>query len=118
MSEFDDIIKRELEEESSEIDELLASDDGLPDIAVAKFKSNIRRWMWAMVTGLLLWASYNFYVATTVDERLFWGVWFIIGVMVLITLKQWRWMEINRSSMMREIKRFELTAVSLKKYVD
>jgi len=120
-NDLTDRIKAELEKETSEIDELLASEGGLPDMVSAAMKGTMRRWVWfagivtLIVTGLFIWAGYNFYHAATMDDRLFWGVWFIVGVVGQVTLKQWQWMEMNRSSMMREIKRLELALVSLKK---
>lgn len=119
MNNIDDLIKHELEKETSEVDELLAREGGLPDMVAAAFKGSLRRWVWLMgfvtlvFTGLLVWTGYEFYMATTVDDRVFWGVWFIVNLVVQSSLKKWSWMEMNRASTMREIKRLELAIVSL-----
>lgn len=118
-NDLTDRIMRELEKETSEIDELLASRQGLPDLVSAALTGSMRRWVWAVgfatliVSGLFIWAGVNFYQAETLDDRLFWAVWFILGVLAQVTLKQWQWMEMNRSHMMREIKRLELAVVAL-----
>tara|TARA_R110002096_G_scaffold33980_10_gene97477 strand:+ start:301 stop:678 length:378 start_codon:yes stop_codon:yes gene_type:complete len=123
MNDIDDLIKQELEKETSEIDDLLAREGGLPDMVAGAFKGSMRRWMWLMsvvtlaFTGLLLWSGYNFYVASAIDDRIFWGVWFIIMLIVQSSLKKWSWMEMNRASTMREIKRLELAIVSLTRQI-
>ncbi|MEX0297832.1 MAG: DUF6768 family protein [Kordiimonas sp.] len=121
MNDIDDLIKRELEKETSEIDELMVREGGLPDMVSAAFKGSMRRWVWLMsvvtlvFTALLVWCGYEFYIAQSVDDRVFWGVWFIVTAIVQTSLKKWSWMEMNRSSTMREVKRLELAIVSLKR---
>lgn len=123
MSDIDDLIKQELQKETAEIDDLLTREDGLPDMLAGAFKGSMRRWMWLMsivtlaFTGLLFWCGYNFYVAVTADDRIFWGVWFIFMAIVQSSLKKWSWMEMNRASTMREIKRLELAIVSLTRQI-
>ena len=120
-NDLTDRIKAELEMESSEIDELLAKEGGIPDLVSAALRGSMRRWVWIagivtlIVTGLFIWAGFNFYHAQTVDDRLFWGVWFILGVVAQVALKQWQWAEMNRSHLMREVKRLEPAIASLVK---
>lgn len=119
MSEFDDMIKRELEKEATGIDELLAADGGLPDMVAASFKGSMRRWVWFAwvimfaLTGLLIWTGYEFFVAATVDQRVLWGVCVLAVISMLGRLKMWNLMEMNRASTMREIKRLELAVAVL-----
>lgn len=119
MSEFDDMIKRELEKEATGIDELLAADGGLPDMVAASFKGSMRRWVWFAwvimfaLTGLLIWTGYEFFVAATVDQRVLWGVCVLAVISMLGRLKMWNLMEMNRASTMREIKRLELAVAAL-----
>jgi len=121
MTDLDTLIRQELEKETTEIDELLAKEGGLPDMVSAAWRGSMRRWVWItsvvtlVVTGLFIWCGYNFYVAPDLDGRVFWGVWFIVGVGAQVALKQWQWMEMNRASLMREVKRLELAIVSLKR---
>ncbi|WP_262690248.1 DUF6768 family protein [Kordiimonas aestuarii] len=119
MNNLDERIREELERETDEIDELLASEDGLPDMVAAAFTGGLRRWMWLtgfitlVVTGFMVWCGYRFYVAAGLDDRVFWGIWFIVTLNAQVALKQWQWLEMNRSSMMREIKRLELVVAKL-----
>ena len=120
MNDFFDRLKKELEKENANIDELFAEKGGLPDMVGAAFKGRMRRWLWfaapivIAVSGLMLWCGYQFYMATTVDDRIFWGVWLLVTLIVQTSMKKWSWMEMNRASTMREIKRLELAIASLK----
>ncbi len=119
MSQLDEKIRQELENETAVIDELLASEGGLPDMVAAAFKGGMRRWIWLtsiitlIATVLMFWTGYEFYMAELVDDRIFWGIWFIASAMAQIALKTWQWMEMNRANLMREIKRLELAVATL-----
>lgn len=119
MSQLDEKIRQELENETAVIDELLASEGGLPDMVAAAFKGGMRRWIWLtsiitlIATVLMFWTGYEFYMAELVDHRIFWGIWFIASAMAQIALKTWQWMEMNRANLMREIKRLELAVATL-----
>ncbi|SDE20572.1 DUF6768 family protein [Kordiimonas lacus] len=122
MSKFDDMIKDELAKEAKGIDELLTSEGGLPDMVAAAFKGSMRRWVWLiggvtlLVTAVMLWCGYNFFTADAANQT-FWGFCTLISVAAQVALKQWSWMEMNRASMMREIKRLELAVAALARKV-
>lgn len=119
MSDLDKRIKAELDKDTAAIDELLASDGGMPDMVAAAFKGSMRRWVWVttivtlLTFGLMVWCGFKFYNAPSVDERMFWGVWFMVSGIAQMALKQWQWMEMNRASLMREMKRLELAVATL-----
>lgn len=119
MSKLDERIQKELAEETSAIDELLADEGGMPDMVAAALKGSMRRWIWLtglftlIFTGLMFWSGYEFFTATTSDDRVFWGICMLGAAMPQIALKQWQWMEMNRANLMREIKRLELAVAAL-----
>ncbi|WP_262695913.1 DUF6768 family protein [Kordiimonas aquimaris] len=120
MSDIDSRIKAELEKDTAAIDALLEGDDGgMPDMVAAAFKGSMRRWVWVtsvvtvIATAVMVWCGFEFYSAENSDMRIFWGVWFIASAMAQVALKQWQWMEMNRASLMREIKRLELAVAVL-----
>jgi len=119
MTELDNRIKEELERETSEIDELLAREGGLPDMVSAAWHGGLRRWIWLTaiillpITAVMVWSGYEFFTAETTDDRIFWGFCLLISMAPQVALKQWQWMEMNRSSMMREIKRLEIAVAEL-----
>lgn len=119
MSNLDERIQKELAAETSAIDELLADEGGMPEMVSAALKGSMRRWIWLtglftlIFTVLMFWCGYEFFTATTGDDRIFWGVCMLAAAMPQIALKQWQWMEMNRANLMREIKRLELAVAAL-----
>ncbi len=119
MANLDEMIKEELEKETSEIDDLLAREGGLPDMVAAAWKGSMRRWVWVtgifvfLITGVLFWCGYEFFTAPTADDRLFWGFCTLFALAPQVALKEWQWMEMNRASMMREVKRLEIAVAHL-----
>lgn len=116
---IDERVKHELEHEAKIIDDILNDKQGIIDLAAGTFKSGLGKWMALVtviiliVTGFMVWTGYKFFIAETLDGRIFWGVWFIITVISQVAMKQWTWMEMNRSSLLREIKRVEIEIVKL-----
>jgi len=121
MTSLDDKIKAELEKETSEIDALLAKEGGMPDMVSAAWHGSMRRWIWITgffllpLTAVMFWCGYEFFVAETSDDRIFWGFCMVISLIPQAALKQWQWMEMNRASLMREVKRLELAVAALSK---
>lgn len=116
---FDEKVKHELEDEAKIIDDILNDKQGILDLAAGTFKNGLGKWMALIsviiliVTGFMFWTGYHFFIAANLDDRLFWGVWFIVTVCVQVAMKQWTWMEMNRSSVLREVKRVEIEIAKL-----
>jgi len=116
---IDEKIKRELEQDNSDFDAILIDDEGLFERASGIFKGGMKRWMivislfMIIIGSLAVWAGYRFYVANEMKEQIFWGVCFILGIMVQGFAKQFVIEEANRISIMREIKRVEISVVKL-----
>ncbi len=116
---IDEQIKKELESEAAQIDSILAQQDkGLSSMLVSGFKGSMRRWfiliniVTVIISIALLYCGYQFFTAMP-DTQLFWGVLFITSLQLQISLKQWLSNEMNRSSLVREIKRIELAVADL-----
>ena len=116
---IDDKIKAELENEANELDKILVDDQGLFDIVKGSYKGGMARWMILiniviiLVSGVMLWTGYQFFTADNIEGYTFWGVCFLLSAIAQIAMKQWVWMEMSRSSLMREIKRIELSVEKL-----
>ncbi|WP_237132320.1 DUF6768 family protein [Pseudohongiella sp. O18] len=116
---LDNRIKNELESDAAEIDKAMAEKEGLIQFAASPFKGGLRHWMVvayvaiAVLTVVLIWCGYRFFMAESVDQRVFWGVWFVMTVNAQGMLKLWSWMEMNRNSVIREIKRLEIAVGKL-----
>lgn len=121
---IDDRIKQELESEAEEIDQILNEKQGMLEMASGVFKSGLRRWVFIVgvctliVSGFMVWAAYEFFMATNIDERVFAGVCLVVTLCMQVALKQWTWMEMNRTSLLREIKRLEISVVKLSSKLD
>ncbi len=122
MTSIDERIKAALEQDTKELDTMLANEGGLPEMISASFKGGLRRWMllvWPItliVTGFMVWSIYNFF--TSGEAHIYWGFCSVGLLMMQIALKQWSWMEMNGASMSREIKRLELVIAGLSAKLD
>lgn len=116
---IDDRIQRELEQEAKDIDSLLAEEPGLVGLGMDAFRGGLRCWVILitviifLVSAIMVWCGYRFYVAPGVDERIFWGVWLIVSLIVQVGMKQWTWMEARRVTTLREVKRVEVAVERL-----
>jgi hypothetical protein len=63
--------------------------------------------------GLTVWCGYEFFTAASVDDRVFWGVLAVVGFHGVSMLKMWFFMEMNRHSVTRELKRVEIALARL-----
>lgn len=112
--DIDQRIKRELESESAEIDRILADEKSLFGMLARVYRGGLRRWVILVtlvgifLTAFIVWSAYRFFTAPATDELVFWGVIFLVGLQALGAMKLWIFMEMNRSSIIRETKRLEL----------
>jgi len=71
-------------------------------------------WFWAFVAAVLMFVgAYMFFKAETESAKMAWGFGSVFGMMMNGMLKMWYWMEMNRASILREIKRVELQIARL-----
>ncbi|MCP3960876.1 MAG: hypothetical protein GY719_23775 [bacterium] len=61
----------------------------------------------------LIYCGWRFYHAPEVREMLLWGVGIFYTGAAIMAMKLWAWMEIQRNSLTREIKRVELQLAHL-----
>lgn len=116
---IDDRIQKELMNEASDIDDLLVDRQGIVGLGMDAFRGGLRRWVVlitviiVLVSALMVWCGYRFYIAQTVDDRVFWGVWLVVSLIAQVGFKQWTWMEARRVAMLREVKRVEIAVERL-----
>jgi len=116
---IDDKIIKELSDDAAEIDRILAKkDESLFSMLESSFKGSMRRWfilinvIIIMNTVALVWCMYQFFTVST-DIQTFWGILFIASLQFQIAAKQWVSNEMNRGSLVRELKRVELAIAEL-----
>ena len=117
---IDDKITQALKEESAQVDQLLAQDNnGLFGMLFATWRGGMSRWVLLVnvfvlfASILLVWAGYQFWIAEIVKNQVFWGVIFLATLQVQGSLKMWLFMEMNRMSTIREVKRVEIAVARL-----
>ncbi len=66
-----------------------------------------------LFTGLFGGSIIRFLAATEVRDQIMWAALGVLAVVVIGLLKTWFWMEMNRITIMREIKRIELQVARL-----
>jgi len=116
---IDERIRSVLEDRGSEVDELKLEEKSLFGMLFRVFTGGLARWAaFAMVLtfaifGLTIWCSYEFFTAATVDDRVFWGVLALAAFHAMSMFKLWFFMEMNRHSVTREVKRVEVVLARL-----
>lgn len=112
---IDKKIKEELESEAANIDQVLMHQEGIFAMLINAYKGALGGWLILVsiitlaVSGIMVWAGYKFFfVELILEQKLHWGVVLIISLVAQISLKMWTFMEVNRMSTLRELKRVEL----------
>ena len=122
---IDERIRQELLDDTDVIEELMKDQQGL----FARFGDTYRAGGMSgfmimvtivifVVSGFMIWSAYEFMSAERLEDRVFWGVWFIILLNAQGAMKLWTWMESNRNSVIRELKRVEVELFRLKTRID
>ena len=111
---LDEKISKLLKEEAGRVDALMMEEKGIFHMLAASFKGGNRFWVGLVyavgfiVALAMVWCGYRFWIAETLQQQVFWGVSLLAAIQVQISLKMWGFMEMNRISLMREIKRIEI----------
>ncbi len=117
-AEVDRLIRAALEAEGIEGLELVA-EPSLPEMVTELFSGRLR-WIGGVFMVMILvffivtvWCGLRFLNATEVPNMIRWGAGFFFGLAAVLGGKIWYWMEIERLTMTREIKRVELMVAHL-----
>lgn len=116
---LDEQIKQSLQQEAQQLDAILAQQPGIFGMINNSYRGALRVWLiiasiaGVIATGLLIWCGYEFIMAELVIDKIHWGIWFIVSLFIQAMLKLWFFMEMNRNSTVREIKRLELAVERL-----
>ena len=120
MSDFDDTLKHALTDEREQLDELVAqSQPGLIELLLGAFRGqSILMNIMFMVPGLVftvlaVLSIFWFFDAQTVRDQIMFATIFVTCNAIVMTLKIWFWMVMNRNATTREIKRLEIQVAEL-----
>ena len=116
---LDDKIKEALQMDAKEVEMVLSKEDGLFSQLFGLFRGSMMIWnifglVLAVVTAVFMfWSGYHFFISESLDERIFWGVLLLAFWTGTMGIKIWFWLEMNRNSTSREIKRLEIAVAQL-----
>ena len=117
---IDQKIKQVLDRESAQIDEMMLDEKGIFGMMGASMKGGNRYWLIVVyIVGFacalaMAWTAYHFWIAESEKQMIFYGFCFLTAMLAQLGLKLWGFMEMNRTSMVREIKRVELQIARLR----
>lgn len=123
MTNIDDEIRAVLSADEMDELETLTGEQGLFDMIGESFRSKMRYWivfLWIYTLAAFagaVWSGFRFYEATDPKEMAVWGGLCVVLVLVVALAKIWYWMEVNKNTVVRELKRVELQIAFLAKSV-
>lgn len=113
MASIDERIKAELENSEGDFATEFTDTKGLNDMVWDAYKSGPRRWLtftgvaMCLLSVVLVYLLVKFVGADVAVDKVYWGVWSVLTLMVILGLELWSWMQVNRFATMREIKQME-----------
>ena len=117
---IDDLIKQALSEEESDILERL-DEQSIFEQMMSTFQGKMK-WIaiysvfiMLVIFGLSVYCLIEFLKAEEIRQMLLWGAGMGMGMMAVSMLKTWHWMQMDKNTLMREIKRLELHIAALHK---
>lgn len=91
--------------------QILEDKQGISGLLANSLYGGLGGWMMVanvfilLMTGLLLFSAFQFFNANSMENTLFWGICLVAALQIQIAIKQWLWSQMNRCSILREIKR-------------
>jgi hypothetical protein len=119
MNELDRAIRQSLSAEDAELFDQLGADQALHRQILDAFASRLR-WFNAAggIAGFVLFAAacvfgWRFWFAQDLQDMLRWGGASALACAGLGLIKLWFWLELQKSAIVREVKRLEVQVASL-----
>jgi uncharacterized membrane protein YciS (DUF1049 family) len=119
MKDIDEKIREALQQEDSELLEHYRSEQSIPQMVIDVFRTR-HRWLavWVFTAGTVLFllefvVAYQFFHAESTRVMIAWATGFVVCAIVIAMTKVWFWLELNKNSLAREIKRLELELANL-----
>jgi hypothetical protein len=119
MKDIDQQIREALRQEDAELLEHYRGEPPLHEMLIETFRG---RWRWLVALtfvmvivamALMAVCAYQFFHAEAIRAMIAWTAGFLWCLTFIAMIKVWYWMELNRNSVTREIKRLELQVAQL-----
>ena len=118
---IDDLIKQALSEEESEILERLSEEQSIFEQLLSNFQGKMK-WMSMYIAFMILvffllsiYCLIEFLNADDIRLMILWGAGMGASFLTVGMLKMWQWMQMDKNTLLREIKRLELHIAALHK---
>ena len=118
MEEIDNIIKESLTNEEAEFYSSLR-EQNLLEMVGGLFKTKMR-WLMMLMNivqviafGLFVYCLVKFFNTNLTNELIKWGAGGFLFLLMSSVLKMFSWMQMDKNSILRELKRLELQVASL-----
>ncbi len=119
MNNIDAKIKRALEATDADLADEFDGDQSMMEMVLDTFRGT-QKWLtfFAIVFGIVFMAGSVFgiiqlFKAQDMHEHILWGLGVMFCLSAVSMMKIWFWMQMNRNSILREIKRVELQVARL-----
>jgi len=119
MSELDDRIKQTLREDDADIFEDGPREPPMFEQAIEVMRGRHRFLVWTSMiysiiwAGLAVWFAVRFFQAQEVRAMIGWATGFIVALLIIAIVKVWFWMQMDKNTVLREVKRLELQVARL-----
>jgi uncharacterized membrane protein len=119
MNKLDDAIRQALSREDAALLEGLGADQPLHSQLMQTFQGklawmNVVGWIAGFVlAAVLFFCGWQFLQAPEIRDMLIWGAAAGLAAAGIVLTKLWFWMELQKNSIVREIKRLELQVARL-----
>jgi hypothetical protein len=121
MSDIDEKILEALNNEDKEVMDSFGEEPGLFELIAESFRGKMKAvvipvfvFMLAFA-AILVYSAIHFFSVETIGTKLHWLAIGLTALIVFGLLRLWYWMELNRLSIIREVKRLELQISLLSK---
>ena len=111
--EIDLMIKEALSKEEAQFYEQL-DEEPIQQQFLGLYKGRMKYWamlttfMQLVFTGLFFYCAYMFFTVETNKEMIIWGISGLYIALSICMIKLFHWMQMNKNSILREIKKIEL----------
>ncbi len=118
MTEFDDKIRQALRAESDNVWKDV-EERGLFEQALGvmrgkpKFLTVVANAVMALFFAMTVYSAIRFFGAETTRTQIAWSVGFLTSNMIVAMMKLWFWMQMDKNTVIREVKRLELQVATL-----
>lgn len=119
MTDIDEKIRDALEAEDAELFAEYEGEQGIFEMVAGVFRGRLK-WLVLVTTvaafalfAAAIYAGFQFFKAEGMREMIAWSMAFLFCMLGVTMVKVWFWMEMNKNTITREIKRLELQIASL-----